>query len=90
MKAEVISNVIDHTVHFSDEDGNVHQGVIVALWREGKGRYDENAGCLRITVLCNDRKYRDVWLGNVTAGARPETEEEMKARLKRRREKEGQ
>lgn len=75
------------TVHLPDSQGTMYQGQIVAVWLVK----DEDAVTdVRVIVACEDKLYRSAWLTSCRAGAKPETEEQLKERLRKRREKEGQ
>ena len=76
------------TVHFQPtETSNYVQGEIVAVWLE-ESKNPNLPNLLRVTIVTTDNKLEDTWLSHCRRGARPETEEETKERLRKRRERE--
>jgi len=57
----MFEKLIGQWVHFPDSSGNLHEGTIVAAWREKKEG-------IRIAVQCKNNRFCNAWLENVTAG----------------------
>ena len=77
MKTTVLGNLV-HFLCGSDQLETI-QGVIVAAWLEsGESPIDEQT--MRVTVQCEDGKYRDAWLTNCIYGPIPLTEEQIAER----------
>ncbi len=86
-------NIVGRTVHFAQDigysgnpNGQVfHQGEVAAIFHE---KYEDGTRNVKVVIACTDLNFREVLLLHCKVGARPETQEQLDARLLKRRERE--